>query len=98
MGRRNKITREIIDSLKDVLIGMVSSIVDHPEKVEVNVVPASYRLLAELHTDGNDVGQVIGKSGHVVESIRSILAAYGGKHGIKIDLDYVTEQEKMNSR
>ena len=98
MTRRTKINREVIDSLKDVLTGMVTSIVDNPDKVEVNVVPASYRLLAELHTAGQDVGQVIGKNGHVVDSIRSILSAYGGKHGIKIDLDYVTEQEKSHHR
>ena len=98
MTRRNKISRETIDSLRDMLTGMVQGIVDNPDAVEVNVVPASYRLLAELHTKESDVGQVIGKSGHVVDSIRSLLSAYGGKHGIKIDLDFVTEQEKLDAR
>ena len=98
MSKRKRVDRGTMDSLKEMLVGIVSGIVDNPESVDVNIVPASYRLLAELHTHKDDVGQVIGKSGHVVESIRSILSAYGGKHGIKVDLDYVTEQEKISRR
>jgi predicted RNA-binding protein YlqC (UPF0109 family) len=98
MSKRRKVSRETIESLRSMLVGIVQGVVDHPEDVEVNIVPASYRLLAELHTNVRDVGQVIGKSGHVVDSIRSIMSAYGGKHGVKVDLDFVTEQEKMNKR
>ncbi len=95
---RSKVTKEVIEGLRELVHGLVAPIVDHPDAVEINVVPASYRLLAELHTNNGDVGQVIGKNGHVVESIRNIIAAFGGKHGIRVDLDYVTEQEKLASR
>ena len=98
MSKRNKISKETVESLRQMLIGIVQGVVDHPEDVHVNIVPASYRLLAELHTNVSDVGQVIGKSGHVVDSIRSIISAYGGKHGIKVDLDFVTEQEKLGRK
>jgi predicted RNA-binding protein YlqC (UPF0109 family) len=93
-----KISACVVDDLKNLLGGLVQSIVDDPSKVHVNVIPASYRLLAELHTDPEDVGQVIGRRGSVVGSIRSILTAYGGKHGIKVDLSYVTEREKDAKR
>jgi predicted RNA-binding protein YlqC (UPF0109 family) len=89
-----RVTKEVIDGLRELVGSMVSSIVDHPEQVEVNVVPASYRLLAELHTCPDDVGQVIGRSGAVIAAIRTILAAHGGRSKIKIDLDYVTEHDK----
>ena len=92
MGKR--VTKEVIDALKSVVHSMVSSIVDNPDSVEVNVVPASYRLLAELHTHPDDVGQVIGRSGSVIAAIRTILAAHGGRAKIKVDLDYVTEHDK----
>jgi len=75
-------------------MAMVKEIVDNPDDVEVNIVPASYRLLVELHTNDHDVGQVIGQGGHVIIGIRSILGAFGGKNGIQVSMDYVTEQEK----
>jgi predicted RNA-binding protein YlqC (UPF0109 family) len=92
------ISQETLDALRDLLGSVVKSIVDDPESVEVVVVPASYRVLAELHTNAADVGQVIGRQGSVVESIRCLLSAFGGKHRIRIDLDYVTEQKNLQRR
>lgn len=88
------IKNETIQRLKELVEHVVREIVDHGDDVEVNIVPASYRLLVELHTNRNDVGQVIGQGGHVVVGIRSILAAFGGKNGCQVTMDYVTEQEK----
>jgi predicted RNA-binding protein YlqC (UPF0109 family) len=92
------ISQETLDGLRDLLSSVVKSIVDDPESVEVVVVPASYRVLVELHTNADDVGQVIGRQGSVVESIRCLLSAYGGKHRIRIDLDYATEQKNLQRR
>ena len=92
------ISQETLDDLRDLLEGIVSGIVDDPDSVEVVVVPASYRVLVELHTNAADVGQVIGRRGSVVESIRCLLSAFGGKHRIRVDLDYVTEQKNTNRR
>jgi predicted RNA-binding protein YlqC (UPF0109 family) len=52
----------------------------------------------ELHTDASDVGQVIGRQGSVISSIRGLLSAYGGKHRIRVDLDYITEQKNIQRR
>ena len=87
-----QITRAHMDALKAVTIQIVRAVVDHPEAVEVNIVPSSYRLIVELHTEMTDVGQVIGKEGRVVSAIRTLLAAHGGREGLKIDMDYITEK------
>jgi predicted RNA-binding protein YlqC (UPF0109 family) len=92
MGK--SISQDTLDGIRALLAPAVQSIVDHPEAVEVVVVPASYRVLVELHTSPDDIGQVIGRQGSVVDSIRCLLSAYGGKHRIRIDLDYVTEQRR----
>lgn len=92
------IKEETVEKLKGLIGHIVKEIVDHPEDVEVNVVQASLRLLVELNTNPNDVGQVIGQGGHVVTGIRSILAAFGGKNGIQTSMDYVTEQENGGGR
>ena len=93
-----KIPIEVVDSLRDIVETIVAGIVDHPDDVEVIIVTASFRLLVELHTNSDDVGQVIGQKGSVAIGIRAIMVAFGGKHGIRVDLDYVTEHEKDYDR
>lgn len=90
-----QITRNHTEGLRDLVVTMVKSIVDSPDEVQVNVVPSQFRLIVELHTSPKDVGQVIGKSGHVVSAIRSILTAHGGREGLKVDMDYITERNKQ---
>ena len=94
----SNITNETVEKLRSLIDHIVREVVDNDGDVEVNIVPASYRLLVELHTNENDVGQVIGQGGHVVVGIRSILAAFGGKNGLQVTMDYVTEQEKNGGR
>lgn len=87
-----KITREHMDNLNALTVGIIRAVVDSPSEVEVNIVPSAYRLIVELHTAPKDVGQVIGKEGKVVSAIRTLLAAHGGREGLKIDMDYITEK------
>lgn len=97
MGKQ-RVTADTIDELKELAVGIVKSIVDHPTDVEVNIVPASYRLLAELHTNTDDVGQVVGRSGVVISALRTIFSAFAGKNSIHVDLEFVTEHEKAAAR
>lgn len=83
---------EIIGVVREV-VEIVRHFVDHPDEVEVIVKPGPYRVTVELYTSADDVGQVVGRSGHLKASMRSFLAAISGKYRIKIDLDYVTEED-----
>ena len=91
MGK-TKISPEIISAAKEIVF-IVRHFVDHPDEVEVNVRPGAYRLAVELYTNAGDVGQVVGRNGYLSTSLRSFLAAFAGKHRIKVDLDYVTEED-----
>jgi len=86
---------EVMDAAV-AIVGIVRHIVDHPDKVEIRVRPGTLRIAVELFTDPADVGQVVGRNGHLSTSLRSFLSAVAGKHKIRIDFDYVTEEE--NSR
>jgi hypothetical protein len=92
----SKVTPEVIAAAKEI-VGIVRHFVDHPDKVEVRTRPGTYRLAVELFTDPSDVGQVVGRSGHLSCSLRSFLAALAGKNRIKIDFDYVTEEENARA-
>jgi predicted RNA-binding protein YlqC (UPF0109 family) len=87
-----RVTTEAMEAAKEI-VSIVRHIVDHPTDVEVKVRDGSYRLAVELFTNPADVGQVVGRSGHLTTSMRSFLSALAGKHKIKIDFDYVTEED-----
>jgi predicted RNA-binding protein YlqC (UPF0109 family) len=91
-----RVGKEIIDAVKEV-VSIVRHFVDHPDHVEVNIRPGPYRITAELYTHSQDVGQVVGRNGYLTTSLRAFLAAIAGKHRIKIDLDYVTEEDNARN-
>lgn len=87
-----RVTNAVKDAVKE-MVGCVRHIVDHPDQVEINIRPGPYRISVELYTHVDDVGQVVGRNGHLVASLRSLLTALAGKHNIKVHFDYVTEEE-----
>lgn len=93
----SQIDNAAIRAVKEIT-GMVRYFVDHPDLVEVNVIPHSRRITAELHTHPDDVGQVVGRQGHISSSLRSFLSAVAGKYRVNITLDYVTEMDNAEKR
>lgn len=85
-------TIKVQEAVKEI-VGVVKHLVDHPDEVEINIIPGTYRIGVELHTNSADIGQVVGKNGHIGVSLRSILSAVAGKNKMKIDLDYITEEK-----
>lgn len=91
-----KVNRDVQSAVMDVM-GIVKHLVDHPEEVEINMRPGKYRLGVELYTNPSDVGQVVGRNGYLGTSLRAFLAAIAGKHKIKIDLDFITEEDNARA-
>jgi predicted RNA-binding protein YlqC (UPF0109 family) len=97
-GKQPRVKQEAIDDLRSLVEFLAKKVVDHPDAVEVIVVPGSYRLLAELHTDPRDVGQVVGKNAYLASSFRSFVSALGGRHGVRMEYDYITEKDNAANR
>ena len=68
-------------------------LVNHPDEVKVDIECKGYTLLVALRTHPSDVGQVIGRNAHLMNSTRSFLAAIAGKNNVQVVLDYVTEED-----
>ena len=83
---------EVMTAAKEI-VSIVRHMVDHPDQVEVRARDGTMRIALELFTHPRDVGQVVGRNGHLATSMRSFLSALAGKHNIRIDFDYVTELE-----
>lgn len=66
-------------SLKDLVEFMAKSLVDFPDKVDVNEIVGEQTTVVELKVAKEDLGKVIGKQGRTARSMRTILNAASTK-------------------
>ncbi len=68
---------------------MVKSLVDDPESVAVEESRESGQVVLELRVAEPDMGRVIGKSGRVINAIRSIVQIAAAKKGERVSLEII---------
>ena len=76
-------------SMKELLLFIAQSLVEHPEDVTVDETETEYGLVLDLHVNENEMGKVIGKQGKIAKAIRSVIKAAGGKDNIKVTVNIV---------
>jgi len=59
------------------ILATVQMLVDHPDEVKVNFVCSTNSTIAEIALNAADVGQLIGRDGSTIRSIRLLLANHG---------------------
>lgn len=87
-----------LEALEDLVISIVEAVVDKEDSVVVSFEQRERSVTVMLETARSDVGLVIGQSGRVITGIRSILDAFGGKNQMRVDLDFVTEEDAPKRR
>ena len=75
--------------MKDLLIFIAKSLVDHPEDVEVFETETDYETVLDLHVHADDMGKVIGKQGRIAKAIRSVMKAAANKENKKVTVNIV---------
>lgn len=72
--------------MKDTLSFIVSSIVEHPEDVQISeeTIEGNCNLIISVNKE--DIGKVIGKEGKVIRSIRNIMKIKAMKEGIRVNI------------
>ncbi len=80
--------------LKDVLTPMV----DHPEALKVEVSGEGRRRDVLIHAEPGDRGRIIGKSGRMISSLRTLCRAAGEKAGIQVEVELFDEDERPPRR
>jgi hypothetical protein len=73
--------------MKDLIEFIAKSLVDHPEEVQVRQSGGGSRIRIELNVTKDDMGRVIGKSGKVANSIRTLLRVAAEREGKQATLD-----------
>jgi predicted RNA-binding protein YlqC (UPF0109 family) len=73
--------------MKELIEFIAKSLVDHPEEVQVRQSGSGSRIRIELSVTKDDMGRVIGKSGKVANSIRTLLRVAAEREGKQATLD-----------
>lgn len=66
---------------------LARSLVAHPDRVEVEVVPGEGRTIFRLIVDPEDLGRIIGKGGRMARALRQVTRAAATKAGIHAYLE-----------
>jgi predicted RNA-binding protein YlqC (UPF0109 family) len=72
---------------KELVEYIARSLVDDPDRVEVNRIDGEKSTILELRVSENDVGKVIGKHGRIAKAVRTILSASANKSGKRLVLE-----------
>jgi len=65
--------------VKELIKYIAQALVDNPEEVEVSEAGSEHTVVIELKVAKSDIGKVIGREGHNVQAMRSVLAAASAK-------------------
>jgi len=61
--------------MKELIEFVASKLVDHPDRIEVNLHEEDENVTIELRVAQEDLGKVIGKQGRTARAMRAVLAA-----------------------
>ena len=75
--------------MKEMLEALVKSLVDFPEKVEINEVEGEKFTTLELRVDPSDMGKVIGRQGRIIKAVRTLMKAYATKENKRLSVEIV---------
>ena len=74
--------------MKELLLYMAKSLVDNPDKVEVNEIEGETTTL-ELRVAPEDMGKLIGRQGRIAREIRTIVKSGAQRTGQKVTVEIV---------
>lgn len=88
-GSQNDGTSAEPSRMQQLIEFIAKLLVDHPEQVAVREFGTGDRVRLELTVARDDMGRVIGKSGKVANSIRTVLRIAAEREGKQATLDVV---------
>lgn len=75
--------------MKDLLLYIARSLVEHPDDVTVTEKQDADELTLELRVAPDDMGKVIGRQGRIAKEIRTVVRSYAQRTGVKVSVDIV---------
>ena len=75
--------------MKELLIYIAQSLVEHPESVSVTEYETPAETVLELRVAPEDMGKVIGRQGRIAMEIRALMRSVAQRQGKRISVDIV---------
>ena len=75
--------------MKDLLLYIARSLVEHPDQVTVTEIGDGDDLTLELRVAPEDMGKVIGRQGRIAKEIRTIIKTVAQRDGEKVTVEIV---------
>ena len=75
--------------MEELVRYIASTLVDHPEQVQVKTVDNPESTIIELSVGPDDMGKVIGKQGRTARALRTLLGAASSKAHRRVMLEIV---------
>ena len=75
--------------LEELLLFLARSLVDEPEKVEVEGRETESRVDLTLRVAQGDMGKIIGRGGRIVKAIRTVTKAASVKANKRVNVEVV---------
>ena len=73
--------------IKELVEFIARSLADYPEQIVVHEISSPQISVLELRTAKDDMGKIIGKDGHNIDAIRTIMSAVASKFRRRAVLD-----------
>ena len=75
--------------MKELVETIAKSLVDNPEKVQVNEVNGEQSVIIELRVAPEDMGKVIGKQGRIAKAIHTVVKAAAIKENKRVVVEII---------
>lgn len=75
--------------MKELVEILAASLVDQPDKVDVQVIEKEKTVVIELRVAPEDMGKVIGKQGRIARAIRTVVKAAATKQRKKVVVEII---------
>ena len=75
--------------MKDLLLYIARSLVEHPDQVTVTEIGDSDDLTLELRVAPEDMGKVIGRQGRIAKEIRALMSSVAQRQGKRISVEII---------
>lgn len=85
-------------NLEAFLTDVLTPMLDHPDQLRIEVKEEGRKRDVLIHAEARDRGRVIGKSGRMISSLRTLVKAAGDKYGLHVNLELFDEEERPARR
>lgn len=73
--------------MEEFLRFVIGHLVEHPEEAVLTKTESEDAVVFHLALRKSDVPKIIGKGGHTIQAVRSLLAASAEKRGVRATLE-----------